>query len=234
MTQIVVNHLTRMAGDHICVAGIDRETDTHVRPTTDASQPLTRKLLSEEGGPFALGAVVDLGETVPEPSPPEIEDQRFTRQAAKQIDVLDGDAYIELLDQVCVDSVEAAFGPELERLNWKYAFEKGRGAHSLACVRAQASPDLEINQFGGLTLRFNDPDKPAYIACTDLRFFEADQQTVRDDAVQDCARRMREQVPVRLMLGVARAWKKPDDDRERHWLQINGVCLEDRPLGSDP
>lgn len=36
------------------------------------------------------------------------------------------------------------------------------------------------------------------------------------------------------MFGLARAWQKPGDDEERHWLQVNGLCLEDAPLGSEP
>lgn len=37
-----------------------------------------------------------------------------------------------------------------------------------------------------------------------------------------------------LMLGLARAFRAAGDDRDRHWLQINGVCLADRPLGETP
>jgi hypothetical protein len=59
--QIVVNHLTRMRGERICVAGIDMQTGEHVRPTTSAAAPLTRRLLRSNGGPFEVGAVVDLG-----------------------------------------------------------------------------------------------------------------------------------------------------------------------------
>jgi len=33
------------------------------------------------------------------------------------------------------------------------------------------------------------------------------------------------------MLGLARAFQKPGDDCERHWLQVNGICMTDRPLG---
>jgi hypothetical protein len=69
--RIVVNHVTRMSSPRICVAGIDPETIKHVRPTTPQTDPITRNLLREEGGPFGMGAVVDLGATVPEPTSPE-------------------------------------------------------------------------------------------------------------------------------------------------------------------
>jgi hypothetical protein len=44
-----------MTGSRICVAGIDTKTYRHVRPVTPPSDPLTRALLRENGGPF--GAV---------------------------------------------------------------------------------------------------------------------------------------------------------------------------------
>jgi hypothetical protein len=36
------------------------------------------------------------------------------------------------------------------------------------------------------------------------------------------------------MFGLARAFVARGDDCERHWLQLNGICLEDRPTGSLP
>lgn len=63
--RIVITHLTRMEAPRICVAGIDTDAGGHVRPTTGRSHPLTRELLAEQGGPYALGALVDLGEVTP-------------------------------------------------------------------------------------------------------------------------------------------------------------------------
>jgi hypothetical protein len=68
--RIVVNHVTRMSSPRICVAGIDPETIEHVRPTTPPTDLITRSLLREEGGPFGMGAVVDLGAVIPEPTSP--------------------------------------------------------------------------------------------------------------------------------------------------------------------
>jgi hypothetical protein len=36
------------------------------------------------------------------------------------------------------------------------------------------------------------------------------------------------------MLGLTRAWSKPDEAHERHWLQLNGLCLADRAVGDVP
>jgi hypothetical protein len=44
------------------------------RPTI---APLTRDLLASEGGPFAIGTLVELGEVTPHPEAPETEDHLF-------------------------------------------------------------------------------------------------------------------------------------------------------------
>lgn len=36
------------------------------------------------------------------------------------------------------------------------------------------------------------------------------------------------------MLGLSRAFEKEGDDRARHWLQVNGICLANSPLGDLP
>jgi hypothetical protein len=45
---------------------------------------------------------------------------------------------------------------------------------------------------------------------------------------------MKRGIEVYLMLGLTRAFLKDGDDRERHWLQVNGICMADRPLGEQP
>ncbi len=232
---IVINHVTRMAASRICVAGIDPETLEHVRPTTRQTDLVTRTLLREEGGPFGMGAVVDLGEVVPEPSPPETEDHSFKTAAARHVDDMAGDEFLELLDQVSAPDLASAFGPELERVRWKYAVEPGRGKHSLAVVPARRRPELEVeDRFGRLQLRLNDVDPPTYLPVTDVRFYEDDHETINLSVVGDVNRRLRHGVDAFLMLGLARAYQAPTDDRERHWLQLNGLCLTDDPVGDTP
>jgi hypothetical protein len=93
--KIVVNHVTRMQTPRVCVAGFDPLTLAHIRPTSPPSDPLTRKLLREEGGPFGMGALVDVGSLTPDPSPPETEDHRFDAGRALHKGDLDGDLFLE-------------------------------------------------------------------------------------------------------------------------------------------
>jgi hypothetical protein len=233
--RIVVNHVTRMAFPRICVAGVDPETLEHVRPTTTPIDPITRNLLRKRGGPFGVGAVVDLGTVVPEPTPPETEDHRFKTTEARHVDDMAGGEFLELLNEVSAPDLARAFGPTLGRVGWKYAVEVGHGEASLAVIRARNQLDLTVDdQFGRLQLRFNDVNPPTYLSVTDVRFYEADQETIKTDVVDDVSRRLKNGVDAFLMLGLARAYQASNDDRERHWLQLNGLCLVDKPVDDLP
>lgn len=218
-----------MTDDRICVAGIETAGEGHVRPITRRSDPLTRSLLKQNGGPLALGTLVDIGDARPNPTPPEIEDHWIWLDRMRAIDQLSPEQYLEFVDCYCEEALEDVFGPALQRHKWTYAVDEGEGDASLGCLRPQRRTSLEVNDRGRLRLRLAEASVPAYLAVTDLRFFEAE-GTIRHEFVEDVAARIRRGVPIRLMVGLGRAWAKDDDDQRRHWLQVNGICLEDRPL----
>ncbi len=235
--RIVVNHVTRMAFPRVCVAGIDPQTYDHLRPTTHKGDRITRKHLRESGGPFGVGALVELGSVSPAPSPPEMEDHGFSTRNARHVEDLGDDEFLQMLSRTSAPDLESAFGSALERLKWKYAIDVGCGERSLAVIRAQQRPQLKLDSFEGkdkLQLRFNDVEPQAYVPITDVRFYEQDQRTVKRDLVENAARRLKRGVGAFLMFGVAHAFEAPNDDRERHWLQLNGLCLVDKPVGDSP
>jgi hypothetical protein len=224
-----------MSHPRICVAGIESESRSHLRPTTGPEDPLTRKLLVEVGGPFEIGAVVELGETQPRSNPPEIEDHRFEPAAARQVGRLKPEKYLGLLDEVAERSIRYCFGPDLKRHgSYKFATERGRGECSLLCVRMEEAVRLAISDWGTLQLRFNVTHRHAYAPVTDLRFYEPDHKTIRETIVEDVAARLRRGVRAWVMFGLSRPWAPPGEVAERHWLQVNGICLEDDPLGPPP
>lgn len=224
-----------MSVPRICVAGIDAETFQHVRPTTRPSDPITRRLLRQEGGPFGMGSVVDLGRVRHRPVAPETEDHEFQTKRARCVQSLGGAEFLAVLDAASSSSLEEGFGSDLERAGWKYAVEAGKGVRSLVVLRARRRPVLKIDdKYGRLQLRCDDPDPPTYLPVTDIRFYEPDHATIRKDIVDDVRRRLRAGVDVYLMLGLARAYRASNDDRERHWAQVNGLCLADRPVGDEP
>jgi putative nucleic acid modification protein with dual OB domain len=231
--EILVNHLTRMSAPRICIAGIDTANQVHVRPITPPTDLLTRALLTEQGGPLAAGAVIDIGRSIPVGSPPETEDHRISSAELELVRMVDGETYLDALAGMAKPDLETAFGPDLERHDWKYTVDVGEGEGSLAVVEAHSRPDLTVDDYGKLTLRFNDPERPAYLSVTDVRFFGPDHKTVKDELVVDVRRRLRRGVRVFVMFGLSRPWA-PDGEEERHWLQANSLCLEDRPIGPEP
>jgi hypothetical protein len=233
--RIVVNHLTRMVTPRICIAGIDPASSAHVRPVTPGGDRITRRLLRESRGPLAIGAEVELGEVEPDGSAPETEDHRFSTRALEHVRDLEGDEFLSLLDRIKSRDLQEAFGPALERHGWTYAIRPSTGCCSLAILRAGARPRLEVDRrYGKLRLRFSDPKPTAYLPVTDVRFYEPDHKTLRTDAIRDVRRRLARGVGAMLMLGVTRPWQASQDTQERHWLQLNGLVLDDRPTGERP
>lgn len=234
--RIVMNHITRMRGERICIAGIDTEEAEHVRPTTPADDPITRELLQVHGGPLAIGAEVELGDVEPDGAAPEVEDHRFQTVELEHVRDLDDDEFLGLLEELAAADLHAAFGPDLKRRDWKYAIDVGKGSASLAVIRSVTMPILEINRKyeEKLQLRWEDPDPLTYLSVTDVRFYEEDHKTIREEIVDDANNRLVRGVGCFLMLGVARPFRASGDTRERHWLQLNGLVLDDRPTGDIP
>jgi hypothetical protein len=232
--RMVVTQLTRMRAPRICVAGIDPDTGRHVRPTTASEHPLTLELLAEEGGPFALGALLELGAVTPDPRPPESEDHLFDPKSARLLGQLSSARYLELLSGHAHDRLHKIFGDELMRHGRNYAIDKGCGTASLGVLRARRRPHLQVDGYGKLRLRLRGEGRPASLPVTDVRFVESDHSTIRTEVVADVGARMRRGIEALLMLGLARAFQAQGDEHERHWLQVNGICMEDRPLGDVP
>lgn len=227
MSQIVVNHLTRMHGQHICVAGIDPDTHQHVRPVRGH---LGRDLLSDSGGPVDIGAIVELGDVQPRPNPPHAEDCLFEPAAAQRRGRLDPHDYLSLIEAVSFDSLEEAFGNELQRVTTKkFATEEGCGERSLACLRPPSSVSVSYSD-DKLELNFSIDGVAAAATVTDLRYFEEDGRTTRRESVRELSRRLRRGTPAWLMFGFARALEGSRVEGSWHWLQLNGICLEDDPL----
>jgi hypothetical protein len=232
--KIVLNHLTRMRESRICIAGLD-SNGRHVRPVTSSNtRQLTRTLLIERGGPLEIGAVLELGDVAAAPRAPAIEDHRFTVTNTKHVKRLDGDEYFNLLDRVAEEDLQEIFGPDLKRRKQTFAVNRGAGSASLGVLRVWQKVDLTTGRYGRLRLKLGDSKTAMHLPVTDLRFVGEDNETVRNDVVEDVRWRMKSGVPVILMVGLTRPFKISEDNDERHWLQVNGICLADRPLGSRP
>ena len=187
------------------------------------------------GGTLGLGARIDFGEMIPDPTPPEVEDQIFESDRIRFVNFMKPDDYLSLIDDVCLDVLGQVFGPELERDGNTYSVAEDGGAASLGCVRVSKAsrPEVLVNDYGRVKFRMETADGRCTVAVTDIRFFELDQNTPKLDVVEFVQRRLKRRVPLRLMVGLSHPWSA-DGENRRHWLQVNGICLEDAPLGDVP
>jgi len=191
-------------------------------------------MLRSEGGIFGLGAKVDVGGLIPRSSPPEVEDHLFQPERARLVGTLGPGEYLSLIDAACERDLTTVFGPSLRVDGRGFSVPEGEGVASLGCVRVPTSvrPEIVID-YGKVKLRLQDRGKHFQLAVNDIRCYEEDQETPARRIVKAVQQRMRRKVPLRLMVGLSRAWS-PDDTSPRHWLQVNGICLEDSPLGDAP
>jgi len=221
--EIVVNHLTRMRRGFICVAGLDRDR-RHIRPVCEHGR-LGKHLVAGYGGPFAIGAVVDLGDTVPRPSPPEIEDHLFDPDLSRRIRLADEAKLWSLLDDLAMSSLVEIFGDELERDGGTASMATGAGAASLGIYRPESRPRLD-REFGRFRMVLHDPELGELsIPVTDLRLYDIEADAIDERRVELLADRLRRR-DVLLAVGLSRPWAR-DGEAQRHWLQVNNVHLDD-------
>jgi hypothetical protein len=223
-----------MEAPRICLAGIQPQTGRHVRPTTGRSNPLTRELLAEEGGPLALGALIDLGEVRASPDPPATEDHLFWPGRIAVLGRLSARRYLEVLRAHSRPTLSAIFGSSLIRHARTYAVARGHGSNSLGILRSRRRLHVVLDSYGKLRLRLPTREGAAYLPLTDVRLVESDHTTIKVTAVEDLNKRLDRGVENLLLLGLSRAYRKDDDEQDRHWLQVNGICMADRPLGELP
>jgi hypothetical protein len=232
--QLVFNHITRMQAPRICIAGIEPESHRHVRPITPRTDLIRRTLLREELGPITMGALVDIGPVTPEPSPPESEDHAFQTANVEYVRDLNDQEFLDLLDDVRDKDIQTAFGLELKKVGHGHAVDAGSGKRSLAVVRAGEPPTLIVDSWGKLRLHVRDLDPAPNLSVADVRFYEDDHKTIRRDIIKDVNDRIEDGVGLFLMLGLPHPKQMRWGDRERHWLQLNGLVLDDRPVGDVP
>lgn len=224
--KIVVNHLTRMQPGYICVAGLDLQTNAHVRPVLPASR-LTIDLLKRKGGPFDIAVVVDLGETKLRGTPPETEDHVFDPAQLASVRELTAERFWKLLKSVPSKTLTEIFGDKLKPQGNGCAVDEGTGSVSLGCMSPVTPPKIFINGWGKIRIRLDDGTFDVDLSVTDLRLYEHNQETPRAKMVTNVQRRIEKGVGVILAIGLARAFRAQGDTARRHWLQVNNIHLED-------
>lgn len=229
--RIIVNHLTRMRPGYICVAGLDVVSGRHVRPVLD-HRNLGTVLLARHGGPFDIGARVDLGQTHYTGQPPEIEDYQFEARAALRQGYATPGEFWAWLQRVAHPHLRAIFGPALSIQGQGCVVAPGSGDASLGCLRALRPPTLRVNEGGKIRCLLPSKTATLDLGVTDLRLYtyEGGQYLPRRALVEQVATRMERGIGVILSVGLGRAFQRLEGGAPQHWLQVNNLHLEDDPL----
>jgi putative nucleic acid modification protein with dual OB domain len=224
--EIVVNHVTRMRGGHVCVAGLDRE-GRHVRPVLEVGR-IRRSSTADHGGPFGLGAIVELGHPRPRPAPPEVEDCVFDPRSTRAKGMTDPTDFWRLLDELSSSSLREIFGGMLTPDGRTASMPTGTGTASLGVYKPVSSIRID-RSFGKLRVLGSDSHLGAFsLPLTDLRLYDFEADAVGDRRLELLEDRLR-RAQVILSVGVSRPWAR-EGGEQRHWLQVNNVHLDDNPL----
>lgn len=225
--KIVVDHLTRMQSGYFCVAGVDIKTKRHVRPMPVRGH-LRGKLLASHGGPFDMGAIVDLGPTTPIPERPQVEDVSFEIDAARNTGILAGNRFWNMVTQLAQPKLTALFGVDLQqRGSQSCAVDCSQGVASLGLLAPTGRPEIYLRPRNArpsqIRLRVSDGDFNLDLGVTDLRLYRADRLTPDEDAIERTSQRLATEHEVVVSVGLTRPYAPKPDAPKLHWLQANNL-----------
>lgn len=210
----------------MCVAGIRVSTRSHIRPVTPRRRlPIT--VTEAHGGPFGIRGVVELGDVRGCGTPPLVEDVEFQPTQAERVGRLKKTAFWELLYGIAGERLRDIFGDELEQIGSNLAMLPGKGTASLGCLLPATGPQLWVNGWGKVRLVVYDTEGRYDLSVTDLRLHNPENNTPNLDAVTELQNRLRGGNRCVLSMGLTKPWTKPGDSQARHWLQVNGVHMEE-------
>lgn len=221
--EFIVTHLTRMEFPNICVAGVDYNTLENVRIVLPYPQAFTHSMLASKGGPFDIGARLDIGEPLAHPRPPEVEDRQIVLRKVRKLGYLSQGSFWRLVANNAQDDISSIFGPSLEKTHQTYSSAAGQGNVSLGFLNLQCPAWLWVREFEERTkilLMCRQNEHRLMLPVTDLRLHTlAEGYPVDKSAVYHTNRLLEKTSSVVLSVGLTRAWGG------RHWLQVNNLHI---------
>jgi hypothetical protein len=213
----------------ICVAGIDPDTGRQIRPVL--GHCFTRNFLHHNGGPFRIGAEVDLGPTKYVGQAPAMEDHRIDPINLRYIRRLNPNEFWSLVCKTSCPSLSTLFGPELRhQRDHSCTTTENHGTASLGHLRSAQPPSIFFNFLGRPRASLHEKQFESKISITDFRLCRSDHQTPRLRLIADVTSRLRSVTAI-LAVGLTRAYRKSPKLPPYHWLQLNNIHLQDDPLG---
>jgi hypothetical protein len=232
LTKIVVEQITRTKSGRVSVAGIDLANQKHLRPVLPYG--MSQVVLQSNGGPFDIGNVVDLGESMPDPQKPKVEDHLFQISQTTKMRQADANGFWDLLASVSRRDLASIFGDELVVTSEteKAFLPAFAGRASLGCLIPLTSPECFVDTWGKLRIAFltrlRGREVRLRLALSDIRFFN-DDNAPYEDVVDYINARMNIEYVI-LGLGVALSQNASPFYPHTHWLTVNSVHLSGNPL----
>ena len=217
----------------MCAAGIDMDTEHHIRPIS-AGGRLSTNLLTHHGGPLDMAVVLDIGTPRLYRKRPEIEDHFIDLSELKKIGTLRSGKFWKLLNRVAEPKLRDIFGQDLIHLgSSSCGVEVGKGSASLGCLIPASRPSLYIRKRSDrndqVRMQFDDGDFFLDCGVTDIRLYGEDHVTPDDRMVRRIEKRLKSDEQVILSMGLTRALRSSPDFDPVHWLQVNNIHFEDDP-----
>ena len=231
--QIAITHLSRTRAGYIGVAGVDLETHRFVRPTL-WGRPLGLQDIVPNGGPFDVGAVVELGDVRPTPVRPALEDCEYEPGVVIEHGTVPAADYWTLLRRLARPKLRGIFGAPLRHHGSRgAAVPEGAGIASLGVLAPRGRPRLYVldgrDRAKVLRLHFGDGEFDLFATVTDLRLYRDDGATLDPAALSSAITRIGSGETLLLGVGLSRAFSRTLDDPPAHWLLVTGLHFASRP-----
>lgn len=228
---IVINHLTQIAPGKVSAAGIYLpDQQIHIRPCPPTDLAFTKEMMVEEGGPFRVGALINIEAPQWNPHPPHVEDHIVDSHALRPCGRMDSRTFWHVLDYNAKDNLKSIFGPELRpsgpNFNWR-VIDANTGLASLGLLRLRRNAILAVDNV--IKLWLNEPGARACMRVNDHRLYYST-GGVRYDLATAIAERLDEGESCIMSVGLSRAFA-PSGNRMIHMAQVNNFYFEADPLG---
>jgi hypothetical protein len=226
--RIVLLDVTAMAGDSVCVAGLELPKKATVRLNTPSPRRTAVKRLG-----FKPGEIFEL-EFAPsrDATAPHIEDARWNALGLRRISTYGHKELTGLLGSLALASPREAFGdPAATGAGGNHAWTPGAGARSLATVRVKSVRTHRVGDRARLT--FTDAagttwkSVPLQDLAVKLHTEECDDCRRGVDALIANVQRDFDATDCLIRIGLTRPYA-PSDGAAACWLQVTNVFARPR------
>jgi hypothetical protein len=229
---ILINHLTRMNHPNYCIAGIDIDRKTHVRPELKNGR-ITDIYLGKKRGPFSIGSIVEIPDLDLNPEKPQSENARFRAQRVRVIQKLSSSEFWNYLNEYAKKNLEEIF-TELnyeEKNNGRFGtFVKPREGNVSLGILKTKNLMLYSSPTGGASIKLRavlrENNRQIDLSVTDYRLYEDDFITPKFELFKKY-----EELAIKEDLMICVGLTKLYNEKY-HWLQVNNIYFKNGPIES--